>query len=277
MGKSTTATPPDPRLAEAQIESLNTQGQVGRQMLTNAREMAPIQREQLQLGLDANRTAYDQSQADREYALGKRSQYDAALAPMLNEAEKFDEASRRQELMQQAQADISMQYSAAQDQQGRAMAARGVDPGSGKALMMSQQGELAEAAARSKAALMVSEAAKQEGLQLRGGAIDALKGFPAQASSLTPVGSALGLGGLDVANTGLSGMQGGLGAVGKAAGAAGENATGMYSAQSKIAAATDAASDKENRELIGSGLGLATMGAAKGYRDYKGSKGWFAT
>src|SRR3954466_1097680 len=121
MGGSVKAPAPDPALMNAQIESLNSQTEVGRRTLANAETLAPLQREQMQVGLDTTRTAYDQTQADCEYALGKRGQYDTAVDAVLSEGDKFDEATRRQELMQQAQADISTQFSGAQEQQARGL------------------------------------------------------------------------------------------------------------------------------------------------------------
>jgi hypothetical protein len=268
MGGSVKATPPDPALAEAQIKSLNSQAHLGERAMANAEAMAPTQMAQMQFGLDAARTGYEQTQADREYALGRRGQYDTAVDAVLKDSDKFDESVRRQELMAQAKADISTQFSGAQDQMTRGLNRAGVAPGSGKALLMQQSGELAEAAAKSRAGLMVTEAAKKEGLQLRGSNVEMLKGAPAAAASLTPAAANLGVMGLDTANTALTGMNQGFGEAGKQVGAYGQMAGDMWSNQNRLYTAAEAANDKSRSEMYGAATGLALGGAYKGASNY---------
>ena len=270
MGGSVSAPAPDPALAEARIESLKTQGELGRRQLAAAEQLQPIQMEQMKFGLDASKQAYEQTQADREYALGKRGQYDKAVDAITNESDKFDEATRRQELMQQAKADISEQFSAAQEQQGRGLARAGVMPGSGKALLMQQQGELAEAAAKSRAGLMVSEAAKKEGLQLKGQTAQMLSGYPAAAASLTPAGVNLGVMGLDVANRAGEGINAGFGASNKAVSDYGTQAGNMWSNQNDLYTKAQTVNNASKNEMIGSGVGLAGSLGYSGYKNY----GW---
>jgi hypothetical protein len=176
--------------------------------------------------------------------------------------------------MQQAQADISRQYSAAEAEQQRALNRAGVNPTSGKALMAGQQGEVAEADARSRAGLMVSEAAKKEGLQLHGQAAGILAGAPAQAASLTPSGAALGVGGLDVANKGAAGMNAGLTAADAAVSEYGKSAGDQWSSANKLYLAGKAADDERSAEMIGSGIGLAGMAGYTGVANY-GKTGQF--
>lgn len=268
MGGSVKATAPDPALVNAQIESLNAQTDIGRRTLANAEAMQPLQREQMEFGLDASKRAYEQTQEDRNYALGKRGQYDTAVNAVLDESGKFDEAVRRQELMQEAKADISREFSGAQEQLTRGLNRAGVAPGSGKALLASQQGELAEAAAKSRAGLMVTEAAKKEGLALKGQNVAMLGGYPGVAASLTPAGANLGVMGLDTANTALGGMNEGLGAAGKAAGDYGRAAGDMWSGQNRLYTDAQATNSKNNSEMIGSGLGLALGAGYKGASNY---------
>ena len=64
------APPPDPALIAAQIKSMGIQDDAINAMLRNADEMLPMQKEQMQFGLDTSREAYKQSQADREWMLG---------------------------------------------------------------------------------------------------------------------------------------------------------------------------------------------------------------
>jgi hypothetical protein len=268
MGGSVKAPAPDPALAEANIESLRTQADIGRRSLANAESLQPTQLAQMQFGLDAAKQGYEQTQADRTYALGKRDLYDKAVGGVISDADKFDEAVRRNELMSEAKADISEQYSTAQDQMNRGLQRAGVMPSSGKALLMQQSGELAEAAAKSRASVAVSEAAKKEGLQLKGQVASMLSGAPAQAASLTPTGVNLGVMGLDTTNTAAGGMNAGFGAADSAVASYGKMAGDQYSAQNKLYYDAEAANDKRNSEVYGAGLGLAGMGAYKGYKNY---------
>jgi hypothetical protein len=268
MGGSAKAPAPDPALAEANIESLRTQADLGRRQLANTEALAPIQMEQMKFGLDASKQAYEQTQADRQYALGKRDLYDKAVQGVLTESDKFDEATRRQELMQEAKADISTQFSGAQDQLQRGLNRAGVMPGSGKALLMQQSGELAEASAKSRAGLLVTEAAKKEGLQLKNSSAAMLAGYPAAAASLTPAGANLGVMGLDVANTGAGGMSQGLTDAARTVGAYGQSAGDMYASQSKLYNDSQTAANKQTNEIIGTGASALGAAAYKGKNNY---------
>ena len=53
------APPPDPRLVEAQIRSLDTQGRVMDQIMRNNERMEPIQMEQMRFGLDTSNDAWN--------------------------------------------------------------------------------------------------------------------------------------------------------------------------------------------------------------------------
>ena len=68
-GKGQSAPAPDPRLIEAQIRSMGIQDDMIGRIVASAEAMQPLQEEQMRFGLDANRTAFEQSQADRNYAL----------------------------------------------------------------------------------------------------------------------------------------------------------------------------------------------------------------
>jgi hypothetical protein len=268
MGGSVKAPAPDPALAEANIESLRTQAELGRRQLAQTEQMAPMQIEQMQFGLDASRRAYEQTQADRDYALGKRDLYDKAVEGVLSESDKFDEATRRQELLQSAKADISREFSGAQDQLQRGLNRAGVMPGSGKALLAQQAGEMAEASAKSRAGLLVSEAAKKEGLQLKGQNVAMLAGAPVAAASLTPQGANLGVMGLDTANAAAGGMNQGFTDAARAVGEYGKSAGDMFSNQSRLYNEANAFNSKSKDEMIATGASVAGGAAYKGYQNY---------
>jgi hypothetical protein len=264
MGGTVSAQAPDPRLEAAQIESMRGQLDIGRKSAALAEEMRPAQMEQMRFGLDASKTAYEQTQQDRQYALAKRDAYDKALGGVLNETEKFDEAARRNELGQQAAADVSKAYSQAGEQGRRAMTRGSFNPISGKAIMADQAVELDEARARAEASRMVGEAAKQEGLNLKKGAVGMLAGYPAMASQLSPTSARLGWGALDAANSGVGGMMAGYTTGSNLMGAAGENASGMYKTQADLWSQAQRANENTKQEIYGAAAGAASRyGAGK--------------
>ena len=264
MGGKVSTTPVNPELERAQIASMRSQQAIGEKQMALAEEMQPMQREQLRFGIDATKTAYEQTQQDRQYALAKRDQYDKALGGVLNEAEKFDEASRRLELGQQAAADVSKAFSGAGEQQRRSLNRMGTNPLSGKALMADQGVELDEARARAEAKRVVNEAARQEGMGLKKAAVGMLSGYPAMASQLSPTSARLGWGGVDAANAGVSGMGQGYGTASDLAGAYGRNASDMYGAQSKLWSQSQTATAENRGELMGTIAGAASRyGASK--------------
>jgi hypothetical protein len=268
MGGSVSAPAPDPRLEAAQIEGMRSQMDIGRQSYALAREMQPKQMEQMRFGLDASKTAYEQTQQDRQYALAKREQYDKALGGVLNETEKFDEAARRNELGQQAAADISKAYSMAGEQGRRGSQRAGINPLSGKAIMADQAVELDEARARAEAGRLVGEAARQEGLNLKKGAVGMLAGYPAMASQLSPTSARLGWGGLDVANAGVGGLMSGATTASNLYGAAGENASGMYKTQSNLWSQAQKANVENQGEIYGAAAGAASRYGSMKYGDW---------
>lgn len=264
MGGSVSAAAPDPELERTQIEGYKQQLEIGRASQRMAEQMRPMQREQLQFGIDASKKAYEQTQEDRQYALTKRDAYDKALGGMLNEAEKFDEAARRNELGQQAAADISRAFSGAGEQQRRGMNRMGVNPLSGKAVLSDQNVELEEARARSEASRLVGEAARAEGIGRKKAAVGLLGGYPAMASQLSPTSARLGWGALDAANSGVGGLMSGMTTSAQLAGAAGENAGTMYKHQSDIWSQAQRANQESRSEIYGAVAGAAgSYGGAK--------------
>lgn len=225
------APPPDPALIAAQIKSMGIQDGAITRMLGIADDMAPLQKAQLQFGLDTGRTSYAQAQDDRAWSLGKRGQLDAAQAPLLAEAANFNEGSRRAQMMGEANADIGMAFDNAQAQQARGLSRMGVNPSSGRAMAMSNQSELAQATAHAAAGQKVSAAAKAEGLALKTNAVNMLSGYPAMASSNTGQANNYGTQGVGLTNSSAAGQQAGFNAAGGMAGSMGANATGMFNAQ----------------------------------------------
>ena len=265
MGGSVTMPAPDPELERGQIEDMRVRMGIAKDQWAMAKQMQPLQKDQLQFGLDASKTAYEQTQADRRYALEKRGAYDAALDGVLAETKKFNQASRTNELGQQAAADVSRIWSIAQEQGQRGRSRAGINPISGKAIMAGQMEELGEASARAEAKRAVREAARQEGLNLNKANADMLGGFGAMASQLSPTSANLGWSGVNVMNEGTQGINAGYGTGAALSAAVGSNAANMYNLQSNLH--TQSVVDNANRkgELMGTIAGAGgTLGAAKG-------------
>lgn len=255
-GGQTTAAAPDPRLVEAQIKSMGIQDDVIKKMMSNYDELAPLQKQQLQFGLDSSRAAYQQSQEDRGYALKKRDQYDDAMQPLLDEASSFNESERASELYGKAAADIAQQAESARGQTRRQMGRSGVNPSDGMAIAMENKSAMDEALAKAMAGSRAREVASTEGKGLRANIVNTLAGFPSQAAGLSGNGAQFGAGGLGLANSAMAGRNAGLAPAGGIAGQMGSNATGMYGAQANFNLQNQKlANDDPYSALIGSAVG----------------------
>ena len=223
----------------AMVKSMGVQDKAIEQMLANAAELAPLQREQMQFGLDSARTAYDQSQQDRTFALGRRGMLAAQQDRIASAAANFDETGRAADLRGQGIADVNVAASSARDSAMRDFSRRGMNTNA-LAAAFARQGT-GIASAQAQAAFMARNAARQEGLQLTDRANNALAGYPAMASGLSGSGAGFGGAGLGYANAGLAGMNSGLNSAGMMAGAMGQNATNQFSARAQAQAAAAAA------------------------------------
>lgn len=94
-----TSTPaPDPRLVEAQVRNLGVQDDMIQQIFQNTNDMAPVQKEQTQFALDTARQSWEQSQSDREYAIGRRDELTGLQDTMIQGAKTFNTEAKRKEL-----------------------------------------------------------------------------------------------------------------------------------------------------------------------------------
>lgn len=174
--KSSNAAPPDPRLIESQIKSMGIQDDAITQIMQNSADMAPLQKEAAQFGLGTSKIAYDQSQEDRTFALGRRDNLVGLQDQQVKDATTFNTADRANELAGQAEADVNAGFSSAESQNGRAMARMGVNPSSGRALAVGNQTAIAKAAALAGAATTARTGARIEGRALTDRASNSLAG-----------------------------------------------------------------------------------------------------
>lgn len=261
--KGSDAPPPDPRLVEAQLKSMGIQDSAIQEIMANTRELMPIQKAQMQFGLDTSRTAWDQSQADRGYSLERRGELTTLQDRMIGDANSFNTEAKGDQYAAQATADVGMQAELARQAQTRGLQRMGVNPSSGKMLAMQSQMGLSEAAAKAGASNKVREAARLEGYGLTDRASNALSGYPAMGMATTGSGAGFGANGLNIANQGLAGMNSGWGAAANTAGAMGSNATGMYGAQASYKNAQDqiAAQNDPFNTVLGAAAGVGTSWA----------------
>lgn len=222
---------PDPRLVDAQIESLDMQRQVMNMIMDQSKEFAPLQKEQMQFGLDSARKAYEQSQQDRDWMLGRRGQLSGLQDQLTRDAQSFNTEDRRSELAGEAMGDVNQAFANARGQADRDMARMGVNPNDGRQAAVSGQLAAQQALGLATAGNKARSQARQEGYALTDRATNALAGYPAMGMQATGAGAGYGGMGLQLANAGLAGMNSGLLAAGGMAGNMGQNATNQWSAQ----------------------------------------------
>lgn len=222
------APPPDPALIAAQIKSMGIQDTAIQRILQQSDEMAPLQKEQMQFALDSGKMAYNQSQADRSWMLDRRGSLSTLQDTLVKDANEFNTADRTNQLVGQAQADVTGAFSNARDQNTRAMARMGVNPSSGRMAAMGNQTAIAQAAATAGVSNKARADARIEGYGLTDRATNALAGYPSMSTTATAAGAGYGANGLNIANTGLAGLNSGNGQAANVAGAMGSNAANMY-------------------------------------------------
>lgn len=260
MGSKTSDAPaPDPRLVEAQLKSMGIQDSAIQRIMANADRLLPLQEEQMQFGLQSARTAYDQSQDDREWMLNRRGQLTGLQNTLVNEARDFNTEDRQEQLAGEATGDVRQAFEQGRSMQQRGLTRMGVNPNDGKFAAMSNQMQMGEALAQSTAANKVRQAARMEGYALTDRATNALSGYPAMGMQATSAGAGFGGMGLDTANKGLAGMNSGFGAGATAAGQMGSNATNMWGAQGNYKTQQDNIEGEAGGALLGT---IGTLGAA---------------
>lgn len=262
-GKGSSAPPPDPRLVAAQLESMGVQNSAIQQVMANAQRLAPMQEEQMRLGIQRGNVGYEQSQADRTYTLGRRDLATGLQDRMVADASAFNLGERTNQMLGEASADVNAAFSGARDQQVRGMSRMGVNPASGRMAGAGNQMAIAQASAQAGAAAKMRQAAKAEGFALTDRASNALSGFPAMSMGTAANSAGLGAAGLGLANSGMAGLNAGWNTAGGMAGQMGQNATSMYGAQASYKNQQDqiAASNDPFNTILGAAAGIGTQWA----------------
>ena len=253
--------PPDPRLAQAQIDSMGVQSEAIKQVMRNSNDLAPLQRQQIQDSISRGTALYGQSQDDRAYGLQRRGVLTGLQDQMVTDAKTYNSADRREEMAGEAQGDVSAAYNNTAGQLSRGLERSGVNVNSARYVSMQNQNSLAMASASASAANKTRQAARLEGFQLNDRASNAFSGYPASTSSSIGTGMSTAGFGLSSANAGLAGMNSGYNTAGGLGGQMGANATGMFGAQGNYKNGQDKinADSDPTGALLGAG---ATLGAA---------------
>lgn len=211
-----------------------------------------------------------QSQQMQDYTMGLSRKYDQRYwdttarqqDKFYGAVDQYDTGAERDRIGRQAGADVEQASAMGMQEMQRNLARRGVNPGSGAAMAAMGDMQMDSALARAGAMTMAQEAARREGLNLRGVAAGmggnlsgTAQGYAGQAGATIPMGM-----------QGISGAQQGF-----AANSANNNATmglasnswngigqmgaSMYGAQANYAGQQAAG----NGALLGSVVGAAAM------------------
>lgn len=229
--KSSSTPPPDPRLVEAQMRSMGIQDSAIQQILANSQSLMPLQKEQMQFGLDTAKTAYGQSQQDRDWMLTRRGVLSGLQDQLVGDAKNFNTEARGEELAGLASADVNRSFDSVRGQSARSLARQGINPSSGRAGALDSQLAIGQSLALAGGANAARRSARDEGRYLTDRASNALAGYPAMSAQATGAGAGYGSSGITIANTGLAGMNSGFGSAAQVAGQMGANATQMWGQQ----------------------------------------------
>ena len=268
-GKGGTSVPaPDPALIAAQIKSMGIQDEMLQSIIANSNEMLPLQKEQMEFGLRAAQTAYDQSQEDREFMLDRRGQLSGMQDQLVQDAKSFDSEAKANELARKAQASVQQSFDNTEAQQMRSLSRMGVNPNSGKFAAMSNQNSLAKASALAGAANNARTQAEDMGYKLTDRATNALAGYPAMGMTATGAGAQYGGLGLSTVNAGLQGMNSGFGQGANVAGSSAQGYGNIWNSQNNAYQAAQNASNAASAGL-GQAAGMLGMMAYKSDRRLK--------
>lgn len=251
---------PDPLLVAAQVKNLGIQDAMIEQVIANTEAMAPLQKEQTEFALQTSKSAWQQSQQDRDYALGQRNKLTGLQGNLVSDAQTFNAEAKADELAGKAGADVSSAYTSAQRTQAAEMARLGINPADAKYGAASDALTANTALASAQARNSARTQARAEGYALTDRATNALAGYPAMGMQTTAATQGYGAAGMNIANSGLAGLNSGYSQAGGMAGNATNSATNAYSSQSSAYNASQgvaAQQDGNTGALVGIGVSAA--------------------
>lgn len=233
-GGGSSAPPPDPRLVQAQIDSLGIQNNAIQQIEQISAQEAPLQQQQLQASVDATNQALKQSQSNYDYTVAQRSKLTPLQDQMISDANSFSSGDMPAQLVRQSGADVEQAFNQQRQSNAMDMARYGVNPSSGASMALNNSTNIAEAEAKAQGASTARTQARQEGYALTDRAANALAGYPAQALSATGQEAGIAAQGVSTTNAGVAGTMQGDSTVAGMAGSMGSQAGSAYNAQAGL-------------------------------------------
>ena len=259
FGKDNSTPAPDPKLVDAQVQSLGIQNDAIQRMMSMSEDLAPLQKQQLQQTIDQSAQLWQQNQDDRQFALQKRDQLSGIQDKIANEANTFDQQAERDKLAGQSDSDVAQAFQVTRDANTRALERSGVNPNDGRSAAMNTQSSIQEALARVQGRKLATDTARTEKLQLEDRANNTLAGYPAMTSGEQSQGVNTMGAGMSAINSGVSGLLAPQSSIAGAAGQMGSNATSMYGAQES---AYQSAQNADSSVFGALGSGLGSIGTA---------------
>lgn len=205
MGKSTGGAPaPDPQIGQAALMNAKT----GEDWLKFARDAYGTQTErQKPIDALANEVTQQQlgiSKDQRQLAADAHQRYVEKFQPLqdkfIETAENWDTPEKEAAAAASARADIASNVANVKAQNVRQMTAMGLNPSSGRWAGIDRATDLATAVSSAGAENGARNLVKQQGLALRGQAINLGNGLPVQANAATGLGLNAGTGATNITN-----------------------------------------------------------------------------
>jgi hypothetical protein len=228
MNKDPSGAAPDPALVESQLRAMGYQEQAVLQALkimeaqeADDAKLRKVQQESAEFSLGANRTAFDQSQADREWLLNRRGSLTGLQDNMVREANSFNSEATQDSRAAAAQANVGQLMNQQQQAAMRNLAAMGAAPNSGQAYDLLRRSGIDAARQGVGAANDARLSARNEGRALTDRAANSLAGYPAMGMNATQSGANIAGNQLGLANSSAAGSNAMYGAMTGQAQAAG--------------------------------------------------------
>lgn len=198
----TSAPPPDPAIGQASLQQIDLANREFDEQQKLVDQYSPLFAAQMQQALQQQTTA--QGRSDSLW-----DQYQQHFQPLETQladtATSYNSAGRREQAAQEASAGVGAQFDNAKQAQQESLQAAGVQPGSGKALALTNDLNIREARAKAGAADAARTNVENTGLSLLGNAVNVGRGLPATQLAEAGFGAQQG-GAAQGSVSGLSGL-----------------------------------------------------------------------
>lgn len=192
---------PDPAFGAAQKAAARTAAQAEQRAADNdafyKETLMPRYMAQMDQQLELGRDEANRQRELSDYAMARARKYDGLQDTYLDQVNKYDSEDNRERMAGMAIADVTRGLSQQRDQTIRSMNAMGVNPNSGAYLGVMANQATAGGLGKAAAANMAREAARREGMSMRGAASGMGQSYLGQAGgfgmqSIGALGSGMG-------------------------------------------------------------------------------------